>query len=139
MADSASESDSSSIDGGPIMMPPSPVTREQLQKRIESLQQQNRVLKVELETYKLRVKALQEENRGLRQASVIIVSLKHVTLMKDCIVGVCCDGIRKSLLWVAKENGYSCSLCVYLQDLGYISAILNLISASKGGAGGRIY
>ncbi|KAF4532229.1 hypothetical protein B566_EDAN004315 [Ephemera danica] len=74
MADSASESDSSSIDGGggPTMMPPSPVTREQLHKRIESLQQQNRVLKVELETYKLRVKALQEENRGLRQASVII-------------------------------------------------------------------
>lgn len=71
--DSASESDSSSIDGGPIMMPPSPVTREQLQKRIESLQQHKRVLKVELETYKLRVKALQEENRGLRQASVIIV------------------------------------------------------------------
>ncbi|XP_076281920.1 coiled-coil domain-containing protein 6 isoform X2 [Lasioglossum baleicum] len=70
--DSASESDSSSIDGGPIMMPPSPVTREQLQKRIESLQQHNRVLKVELETYKLRVKALLEENRGLRQASVII-------------------------------------------------------------------
>lgn len=57
------------------MMPPSPVTREQLQKRIESLQQHNRVLKVELETYKLRVKALQEENRGLRQASVIIVSV----------------------------------------------------------------
>lgn len=54
------------------MMPPSPITREQLQKRIESLQQQNRVLKVELETYKLRIKALQEENRGLRQASVII-------------------------------------------------------------------
>lgn len=70
--DSASESDSSSIDGGPIMMPPSPITREQLQKRIESLQQQNRVLKVELDTYKLRVKALQEENRSLRQASVII-------------------------------------------------------------------
>lgn len=72
MADSASESDSSSIDGGPIMMPPSPITREQLQKRIESLQQQNRVLKVELETYKLRVKAMQEENRELRKASVII-------------------------------------------------------------------
>ena len=33
--------------------------REQLQKRIESLQQQNRVLNVELETYKLRVKSLQ--------------------------------------------------------------------------------
>lgn len=54
------------------MMPPSPVTREQLHKRIESLQQQNRVYKVELETYKLRVKALQEENRHLRQASVNI-------------------------------------------------------------------
>lgn len=72
MADSASESDSSSVDGGPSMMPPSPVTREQLQKRIESLQQANRVLKVELETYKLRVKSLQEENRALRQASVTI-------------------------------------------------------------------
>lgn len=78
MADSASESDSSSIDGGPIMMPPSPITREQLQKRIESLQQQNRVLKVELETYKLRVKALQEENRDLKKASVIIVCFKLV-------------------------------------------------------------
>ena len=30
-----------------------------MQKRIESLQQQNRVLNVELETYKLRVKSLQ--------------------------------------------------------------------------------
>uniref|UniRef100_A0A0P5ZQR2 Coiled-coil domain-containing protein n=1 Tax=Daphnia magna TaxID=35525 RepID=A0A0P5ZQR2_9CRUS len=71
MADSASESDCS-VDGGPIMMPPSPVSREQLHKRIESLQQQNKVLKVELDTYKLRVKQLQEENRALRQASVNI-------------------------------------------------------------------
>jgi len=55
------------------MMPPSPVSREQLHKRIESLQQQNKVLKVELDTYKLRVKQLQEENRSLRQASVNIV------------------------------------------------------------------
>jgi Uncharacterized conserved protein H4 (DUF2046). len=90
MADSASESDSSSIDGGPIMMPPSPVTREQLQKRIESLQQQNRVLKVELETYKLRVKALQEENRGLRQASVFIVSHKNVDLVTERRFDVSC-------------------------------------------------
>lgn len=92
MADSASESDSSSIDGGPIMMPPSPITREQLQKRIESLQQQNRVLKVELETYKLRVKALQEENRDLRKASVIIVSsfldYKFTNIFKLCYL---CD------------------------------------------------
>ncbi|XP_053602535.1 coiled-coil domain-containing protein 6 isoform X2 [Plodia interpunctella] len=71
MADSASESDSSSLDGG-AMLPPSTVSRDQLQKRIESLQQQNRVLKVELDTYKLRVKSLQEENRALRQASVSI-------------------------------------------------------------------
>ncbi|XP_047020334.1 coiled-coil domain-containing protein 6 isoform X2 [Helicoverpa zea] len=71
MGDSASESDSSSLDGG-AMLPPSTVSRDQLQKRIESLQQQNRVLKVELDTYKLRVKALQEENRALRQASVSI-------------------------------------------------------------------
>lgn len=59
---------------GSAMLPPpsSPVSRDQLQKRIESLMQQNRVLKCELETYKLRVKSLQEENRGLRQASVHI-------------------------------------------------------------------
>lgn len=41
MADSASESDSSSLDGG-AMLPPSTISRDQLQKRIESLQQQNR-------------------------------------------------------------------------------------------------
>ncbi|XP_059614837.1 coiled-coil domain-containing protein 6 isoform X2 [Phlebotomus argentipes] len=67
--DSPCESESS-LDG--VMLPPSPVSREQLTKRIESLQQQNRVLKVEMETYKIRVKVLQEENRALRQASVII-------------------------------------------------------------------
>lgn len=33
-----------------------------------------RVLKVELDTYKIRVKSLEEENRSLRQASVSIVS-----------------------------------------------------------------
>ncbi|GAB0091682.1 coiled-coil domain-containing protein 6 [Sergentomyia squamirostris] len=67
--DSPCESESS-LDG--VMLPPSPVSREQMSKRIESLQQQNRVLKVEVETYKIRVKVLQEENRALRQASVII-------------------------------------------------------------------
>ncbi|XP_053690192.1 coiled-coil domain-containing protein 6 [Sabethes cyaneus] len=68
--DSPCESEGS-LDGG-AMLPPSPVSREQLQKRIESLTQQNKVLKVELETYKIRVKVIQEENRALRQASVII-------------------------------------------------------------------
>ena len=52
MADSASESDSSSVCDGPPMqppfMPPSPITKEQWQKRIDSLQQQNRVLKAEV-------------------------------------------------------------------------------------------
>merc|ERR1712173_441367 len=64
--------ESTSSNPSDVMMPPSPVSREQLHKRIESLQQQNRVLKCELETYKLRVKSLQEENRSLRQASVHI-------------------------------------------------------------------
>lgn len=82
MADSASESDSSSIDGGPIMMPPSPITREQMQKRIDSLQQQNRVLKVELETYKLKMKAMDEECKRLRETSVYIVSV----ISLPCIV-----------------------------------------------------
>ena len=58
MADSASESDTGSIDGM-AFQPPSPLTRDQMQKRIESLQQQNKVLTVELEAYKLRVKSLQ--------------------------------------------------------------------------------
>ncbi|CAG0883718.1 unnamed protein product [Cyprideis torosa] len=70
--DSASESDSSSINDGPVMLPPSPATRETLQRRNESLQQANKVLRLELESYKLRVKSLQEENRVLRQTSVTI-------------------------------------------------------------------
>ena len=76
MADSASEfeSDTSSIDGGPVAKVTSPGQVEQLNKRIESLQQENRVLKMELETYRLRCKTLQEENRELRKASVTIVS-----------------------------------------------------------------
>lgn len=40
MMDSPCESESS-LDGG-VMLPPSPVSREQLQKRIESLTQQNK-------------------------------------------------------------------------------------------------
>jgi hypothetical protein len=52
--DSPCESESS-LDGANIMLPPSPVSREQLQKRIDSLTQQNKVLKVELDTYKIKV------------------------------------------------------------------------------------
>ncbi|XP_076459727.1 coiled-coil domain-containing protein 6-like [Babylonia areolata] len=74
MADSASEleSDTSSIDGGPTLKPPSPAHVEHLQKRIESLQQENRVLKLELDSFKSKCKALQEENKELRRASVSI-------------------------------------------------------------------
>ncbi|XP_023177209.1 coiled-coil domain-containing protein 6 [Drosophila hydei] len=61
----------SSLDGG-TMLPPSPVSREQLQKRIESLTQQNKVLKAELDTSKTKCKVVQEENRFLKHASVII-------------------------------------------------------------------
>lgn len=39
---------------------------------IARLKQENRVLKMELETFKIRCKQLQEENRALRQASVSI-------------------------------------------------------------------
>ncbi|KAG6451809.1 hypothetical protein O3G_MSEX007362 [Manduca sexta] len=100
MADSASESDSSSLDGG-AMLPPSTVSRDQLQKRIESLQQQNRVLKVELDTYKLRVKALQEENRALRQASVSILRQEKCRLEQtleqeqECLVNKLMRKIEK--------------------------------------------
>lgn len=77
MADSASEleSDTSSIDGGQTGKMPSPAQAEQLQRRIESLQQENRVLRMELETYKSKYKTLHEENRELKKASVTIVSL----------------------------------------------------------------
>jgi coiled-coil domain-containing protein 6 len=49
-----------------------PLSKEQFEKRIESLVQENRVFKIEIDTYKLRVKALQEENKELRKASVNI-------------------------------------------------------------------
>lgn len=68
MADSASESDSGSVDGLSSLS----MTREQFQKRIDSLQQENKVLKLEVETYKFRIKSLQEENKYLRQVSVNI-------------------------------------------------------------------
>ncbi|KAJ8796368.1 hypothetical protein J1605_017970 [Eschrichtius robustus] len=53
----------------------SPFRLEELTNRLASLQQENKVLKIELETYKLKCKALQEENRDLRKASVTIVSV----------------------------------------------------------------
>lgn len=85
MADSASESDSSSVDG--LCTNPLSLTREQFQKRIESLQQENKVLKLEVETFKFRIKSLQEENKYLRQVSVNIVSIsKFINCKLSCIL-----------------------------------------------------
>ncbi|XP_052820566.1 LOW QUALITY PROTEIN: coiled-coil domain-containing protein 6-like [Mya arenaria] len=74
MADSASEleSDTSSLDGGTIAKTSAQSQTEQLKKRVESLQQENRVLKVELETYKLKCKQLAEEKQELKKMSVNI-------------------------------------------------------------------
>uniref|UniRef100_A0A8C2DI58 Coiled-coil domain containing 6b n=1 Tax=Cyprinus carpio TaxID=7962 RepID=A0A8C2DI58_CYPCA len=77
MADSASESDTdgatpqcSSSSSSSILI--SSFRLEELTNRLASLQQENKVLKIELETFKLKCKALQEENRDLRKASVTI-------------------------------------------------------------------
>ena len=77
MADSASEfeSDTSSMDGGQTNRKLPPLTIERFNKRIDNLTQSNRILKIELDTFKLRVKNLQEENHDLRQNSVMIVSI----------------------------------------------------------------
>ncbi|CAF0893347.1 unnamed protein product [Brachionus calyciflorus] len=69
--DSELESDTSSIHEANLITN-IPMSKEQLEKRIESLIQENRVLKIEIETFKIRVKQLQEENKELRKASVNI-------------------------------------------------------------------
>lgn len=76
MADSASEmeSDTSSMDGVTSALGPPRTVHESQTKRIESLSQENRVLRMEIDTLKLKNKALQAENKDLRQASVNIVS-----------------------------------------------------------------
>ncbi|CAG10081.1 unnamed protein product [Tetraodon nigroviridis] len=95
MADSASESDtdgagsssatpmsSSASNAGKPSIVISQFRLEELTNRLASLQQENKVLKIELETFKLKCKALQEENRDLRKASVTIV-----TQMRGCRPG----------------------------------------------------
>ncbi|CAH8466270.1 unnamed protein product, partial [Dicrocoelium dendriticum] len=72
MADSASEfdveSDTSSVEGVKDNL----ATNEQLSRRVESLQQENRVLKTEIETLKLKIRGLNEANQQLRRNSVNI-------------------------------------------------------------------
>lgn len=48
------------------------IKRDELAIRLASLQQENRVLRMELDTYKLKYNALLQENKELRQASVNI-------------------------------------------------------------------
>ncbi len=68
--DSECESDVSSIaDSSTTNQSQLVINREHLIKRIDSLTQENRVLKVELETYKLRLKASQQEIKQLKQLS----------------------------------------------------------------------
>ena len=72
--DSEYESDVSSI-ADSTNVHQLPFNREQLMKRIDSLSQENRVLKVELETYKLRLKASQQEIKQLKQFSYLLNNL----------------------------------------------------------------
>ena len=76
-AESLHESDTSSIDGVNLHNATGylSASKELLIKRLESIVQENKVLKLDLETTKLKVKALQNENKDLRQASVQIVCL----------------------------------------------------------------
>jgi hypothetical protein len=67
--DSECESDVSSIADSSTNPNQLIINREHLIKRIDSLTQENRVLKVELETYKLRLKASQQEIKQLKQFS----------------------------------------------------------------------
>lgn len=56
------------------------------ENRIASLHQANRVLKMELEMYKLRCKQMLEENKMLRQASVSIVSCFVFSLLLSAAI-----------------------------------------------------
>ncbi|KRY40706.1 Coiled-coil domain-containing protein 6, partial [Trichinella spiralis] len=66
---SEAESDASSSIGD---KPLSPITREQMTKRVESLKQENLVLRMELDGCKCRIKSLLEENKALKEVSVQI-------------------------------------------------------------------
>uniref|UniRef100_A0A0V0JAC7 Coiled-coil domain-containing protein 6 n=1 Tax=Schistocephalus solidus TaxID=70667 RepID=A0A0V0JAC7_SCHSO len=74
MADSASEvdleSDASSVDG--LSARDQQLKCDQLQRRVDLLQHENRVLKTEVETLKLKVRSLTEVNQQLRRNSVSI-------------------------------------------------------------------
>ena len=62
----------SSTNSGFVAPSPPPVSHSPSISSIERLEQENRVLKIEIETLKLRIKSLIEENKSLRRASVSI-------------------------------------------------------------------
>jgi coiled-coil domain-containing protein 6 len=82
--DSECESDVSSIaDSSTTNQNNLVINREHLIKRIDSLTQENRVLKVELETYKLRLKASQQEIKQLKQFVVFLPSRQmNISVLK---------------------------------------------------------
>lgn len=91
MAESVSdlESDASSVDGGLDTKVPSAALVQQLNKRVESLQQENRVLRMELDTYRYKCKSLEEDNRELKKARVTIVSMLDRNYRTDLIILFC--------------------------------------------------
>ncbi|XP_071952365.1 coiled-coil domain-containing protein 6-like [Antedon mediterranea] len=72
MADSTSASEIESDTDSIKMTPSSSKRKEELCNRIKSLEQENTVLKIEVETYKLKCKSLQADNKELKKASVNI-------------------------------------------------------------------
>ena len=69
----AGESDASTCEEGPNSM-----GRLSIMARVRSLQQENTVLKIEVDTLKLRCKNLKEENEELRRARVNLVSFSAI-------------------------------------------------------------
>jgi len=69
--DSEYESDVSSI-ADSSTTDQSKINYEHLVKRMDSLTQENRVLQIELQTYKLRLKAAQQEIKQLKHESINI-------------------------------------------------------------------
>ena len=64
------------------------VETEQLSMRVESLQQENRVLRMELETMRYRCKGLEQENKDLKRARVNIVrNLLYKSRWQICSLG----------------------------------------------------
>jgi len=76
-SDMESDSGRSSVDvpcGASRSAKPDNLETVQLEMRVDSLQQENRVLRMELETVRCRCKSLEQENKDLKRARVNIVS-----------------------------------------------------------------